>query len=105
MRKTPGFPILVVAGWNALQQDVHIEMLRAQSMARCRTFRELAEVTTQLGRGTLESPFLPPAAPANGAGAQNTFSDICPRQQAGGGAAGRQKCSRSSGVSFAMTSL
>ena len=51
MRKTPGFPILVVAGWNALQQDVHIEMLRAQSMARCRTFRELAEVTTQLGRG------------------------------------------------------
>ena len=51
MRKTPGLPVLVVAGWNALQQDMRIEMLGAQSLARCRNVRGLAEVTAQLGRG------------------------------------------------------
>ena len=30
---------------------MHIEMLGAQAMARCRTVKELAAVTTQLGRG------------------------------------------------------
>ena len=44
MRRSEGFPVLVVAGWNAREQDMHVEMLAAQALARCRTVRDMSEV-------------------------------------------------------------
>ena len=31
MRRSEGFPVLVVAGWNAREQDMRVEMLAAES--------------------------------------------------------------------------
>ena len=52
MRRSEGFPVLVVAGWHAREQDMHVEMLAAQALARCRTLRDMSEVAQQFGHGS-----------------------------------------------------
>ena len=52
MRRSEGFPVLVVAGWNAREQDMRVEMLAAQVLARCRTVRDMSEVAQQFGPGS-----------------------------------------------------
>ena len=49
MRRSEGLPVLVVAGWNACEQDMHVEMLAVQALARCRTVRDMSEVAQQFG--------------------------------------------------------
>ena len=83
MRKSDGFPMLVVAGWNARDQDMHVQMLAAQALARCRTLREVSEVAQQSGHGPWSLRFYhrPTAAPA-GTDTQPALSDVRPRQAA-----------------------
>ena len=52
MRRSEGLPVLVVAGWNACEQDMHVEMLAVQALARCRTVRDMSEVAQQFGHGS-----------------------------------------------------
>ena len=49
MRRSEGFPVLVVAGWHAREQDMHVEMLAAQALA---TLRDMSEVAQQFGHGS-----------------------------------------------------
>ena len=51
MLQQPGFPVLVVAGWNAEKQDMQLEMLAAKALAQCKQVKDLFEVTLQLAKG------------------------------------------------------
>ena len=81
MRKTAGFPLLVVAGWNAKTQDMHVEMLAAKALAACRTLREVSEIAHQFGRRPRSLRFfhLPQCKQAS---TGPTLPDVCPRQAA-----------------------